>query len=97
MNLSIHEIECLQHYFKEKPVFKVFLFGSTARDEATLDSDVDLLLELDYSKPLGWEFVQMQWDLEKLLSRKVDLVTERSISKHIRAYIDKDKIAIYEK
>jgi predicted nucleotidyltransferase len=84
-------------YFKTQPVLKVFLFGSYARNEATETSDIDLLVELDYSQPVGLEFVQMQLDLQKLLSKKVDLITERGLSKHIRPYIEAEKKLIYEK
>jgi predicted nucleotidyltransferase len=84
-------------YFKTQPVLKVFLFGSYARNEATETSDIDLLVELDYSQPIGLEFVQMQLDLQKLLSKKVDLITERGLSKHLRPYIEAEKKLIYAK
>jgi len=84
-------------YFETQPVLKAFLFGSYARNEATETSDIDLLVELDYSQPIGLEFVQMQLDLQKLLSKKVDLVTERGLSKHIRPYIETEKKLIYAK
>jgi len=84
-------------YFETQPVLKAFLFGSYARNEATEASDIDLLVELDYSQPIGLEFVQMQLDLQKLLSKKVDLVTERGLSKHIRPYIEAEKKLIYAK
>lgn len=45
MNLPIYQIQILQGYFKDKPVLKVYLFGSYARGEADEDSDVDLLKE----------------------------------------------------
>lgn len=70
-------------------------FGSHSRDEADEHRDIDILVELDYSRPIGLEFIGMQLDLEELLDRKVDLLTEKSISKHIKPYIDKDKILIY--
>jgi len=84
-------------YFETQPVLKAFLFGSYARNEATEASDIDLLVELDYSQPIGLEFVQMQLDLQKMLSKKVDLVTERGLSKHLRPYIEAEKKLIYEK
>jgi predicted nucleotidyltransferase len=84
-------------YFETQPVLKAFLFGSYARNEATENSDIDLLLELDYSQPIGLEFVQMQLDLQNLLSKKVDLITERGLSKHLRPYIEAEKKLIYAK
>lgn len=85
----------LQEYFRHKPVEKAFIFGSYARGSADEKSDIDILLELDYSKPIGLEFVQMRIDLENLLHKNVDLVTSRGISKRIRPIIEKEKQLIY--
>ena len=45
-------IKTIQDYFKTQPVLKAWLFGSYARGEETPDSDVDILVDLDYSKPV---------------------------------------------
>ena len=96
MNLSTQDKNRIQQFFASRPVKKAYLFGSYARNEAVTNSDIDLLVELDYSKHIGLGFVQMQLDLEKLLSRKVDLVTNDALSKYIKPYVDKEKILIYE-
>lgn len=85
----------IRNYFKDKPVLKAYLFGSFSRGEANQSSDIDILVELDYSKPIGLEFVQMQLDLQDLLNRKVDLISEKAVSKYVKPYIDKDKVMIY--
>lgn len=87
----------LQQFFADKPVKKAYLFGSYARNEADADSDIDLLVELDYSKPIGLGFVQMVLELEIMLHTKVDLVTEDGLSKYVKPYVDKDKQLIYER
>ena len=97
MNISQENIDILQNYFKNKPVFKAFIFGSFARGEADLSSDYDILVELDYSKKIGMEFLQMQIELADLLKTNVDLVSDKAISKYIRPFIDKDKKLIYER
>jgi hypothetical protein len=63
-------------------VKSVYLFGSVARDEATATSDVDVLVEL--AKPMGWEFFDIQREMEKWLGRKVDLGTIDSLKPRIR-------------
>jgi len=83
--------------FRNKPVKRAFLFGSASRKEDDEQSDVDILVELDYSKPIGLGFVRMQLELEELLKRKVDLLTSNSVSKYIQPFIDSEKILIYEK
>lgn len=96
MNLSVKERLMLQQFFNGKPVKKAYLFGSCARNEADKDSDIDLLVELDYSKHIGLSFVQMVLDLEELLHRKVDLVSTDGLSKYVKPFVDQDKILIYE-
>lgn len=90
-------IDILGTFFKSKPVNKAYIFGSVARGEQRPDSDLDIVVELDRSKPIGLEFIQLQLELEELLNKKVDLLTEKSISKHISPFIEKDKVLIYEK
>ena len=97
MNISAENINILQNYFKTKPVFKAFIFGSFARGEADFNSDYDILVELDYSKKIGMEFLQMQIDLAELLKSNVDLVSDNALSKYIRPFVDKDKMLIYER
>jgi len=97
MNISKENIDILQNYFKNKPVFKAFIFGSFARGEADLNSDHDILVELDYSKKIGLEFLQMQIDLADLLKSNVDLVSDNALSKYIRPFVDIDKMLIYER
>lgn len=90
-------INKLGSYFQSKPVKKAYLFGSTARGEQTENSDIDILLDLDYSRPIGLKFFKMHIELEELLNRKVDILTNQSISGFIKPYIDKDKVLIYER
>ncbi|MBQ7489376.1 MAG: nucleotidyltransferase domain-containing protein [Bacteroidales bacterium] len=63
-------VKTIQDYFKTQPVLKAWVFGSYARGEETEDSDVDILVDLDYSKPVGLEFVQMQLDLQSIRTVK---------------------------
>ena len=84
--------------FARKPVKKAYLFGSYARETAlTETSDIDILVELDYSKHIGLGFIQMILDLEKMLNAKVDLVTTDGLSKYVKPFVEKDKILIYER
>jgi len=90
-------VRVLRRYFRSHPVLKAYLFGSVARGDDDQDSDVDILVELDRTRPIGLEYIQIHLDLEKLLKRKVDLITQKSVSKFIRPYIDQEKELIYER
>lgn len=87
----------LTQYFIDKPVVRAYLFGSYARNEMSESSDVDILLELDYSKRIGLLFFRMWEEIQELLDKKVDLITTESISKYIKERVEKDKVLIYER
>lgn len=97
MNLSKENTLVLQQFFSNKPVKKAYVFGSYARNEANKDSDIDIMIELDYDQPIGMKFFSFQPELESLLNMKVDLVTSDGLSKYIKPIIDNDKIMIYER
>lgn len=97
MQLKKEYIEKIKKYFISKPVIKAYLFGSFSRGEADESSDIDILVELDYTKNIGLEFFRMQNELQNILHRKVDLLTTKAVSKYIHPFIDKDKSLIYEK
>lgn len=97
MHLSSSKIESLKNYFKTKPVLKAYLFGSQVRGSANFCSDVDILVDLDYTQKIGLEFIQMKLDLEKLLESEVDLVSSNGLSKYIKPIVDAEKLLIYEK
>lgn len=61
MGLSIRDTNILRQYVADKPVKRVYLFGSYARNTAVRGTnDIDILLELDYSKPIGMKFFSFQ-------------------------------------
>jgi predicted nucleotidyltransferase len=97
VKLSTEEIKTIADYFRNMPVLRAFLFGSFSREDALSDSDIDILVELDYSKHIGFGFVQMKLDLEEKLHKKIDLVSSNSISKHILPFINNDIKLIYER
>ncbi len=89
--------QLIAEYFKTQPVLKAWLFGSYARGEEREDSDVDILIVLDYSQPVGLKFFGMYEDLKELLGRDVDLVVDRTLASFARESVDHDKILIYER
>lgn len=95
MNAELSQI--LQAFFARQPVLRAFVFGSFARNEQTPESDLDLLVELDPSQPMGLEYVQMYLDLKDITGREVDLVTEQSLSPYVRPRVAQEKVLVYEK
>lgn len=89
-------------YFKDKPVKKVYLFGSYARGEADEESDVDLLVDLDTSKPVGLSFYSWDQELEKAFCRKTDVLANAQRPEHTSNWrlietINREKLLLYER
>lgn len=89
--LLAHQQELTQY-----SVRSLALFGSIARNEAKLTSDVDLLVEFGVS-PGVFAFIRLNHFLEKLLHRKVDLVTKKALHPHLRNKILKEAIYAYQR
>ena len=89
--------QTIANYFKTQPVLKAWLFGSFARGEETPLSDVDIIVLLDRSEPIGLKFFGMWSDLEKLLDRSVDLVEEGELLPFAVENANRDKKLIYER
>ncbi len=88
--------ETVREFFRDKPVKRVYLFGSYARGEENENSDVDLLFE--YTEPFGLLMkIGMEQDLSDILGRKVDLISHGGIKANFLKYIKDDLRIIYEK
>ncbi len=97
MELSTSDIQLVKDFFSGQPVVKAYLFGSYSRGEADNGSDIDILVDLDYSKHIGLGFVTMQSELQQLLHKKIDLISSKAISKYIKPFIEQEKVLIYER
>jgi hypothetical protein len=77
---------------------RLSLFGSTAKGAWNVDtSDIDVLIDLDYSPGVGSRFMKFASSLERLLGRRVDIVTERSItSVSFRNELGSTAVRLYE-
>lgn len=80
---------------RQNDVVMIGLFGSTARGEASEESDLDFLVEFEKRKSL-LEVVRFERELSEKLGKKVDLLTEAAISPYIRDNILRDVTVIYD-
>ena len=88
----------IQEYFRGEPIKKAWLFGSFSRMEEMPVSDIDILVDLDRSAPIGLlQYAGMVNTLERILGRKVDLVAEGSVKPFAEKSINSDKVLIYER
>lgn len=77
---------------KKHNIKKASIFGSYARGEQKKNSDIDIIIEPP--KKMGLEFVEVAYELEDNLNRKVDLLTYNSIHPLIKKYVKKDEVVI---
>jgi len=66
-------------------VKEIGIFGSYVRGEQEYFSDIDILVE--FSEPIGWEFIDLLEYLEDILSLKVDLVTSNALRSQFKERI----------
>ena len=87
----------VEDFFSDKPVDKVWLFGSYARGESDDESDIDILISFQKDSKIGWEYYGWSEDISEAMNKKVDVVSEGGMSKYIRPFIEADKVLLYEK
>jgi hypothetical protein len=73
----------------------LFLFGSTARDEAQSDSDVDLFFDYSRGQFGLYELMEVKEAAARILGCKADIMTRDSIHKRLRANVQADAVPIF--
>lgn len=74
-------------------VVDLALFGSIVRDQAVDDSDVDILVRFD-SPATSKRYFGVQFYIEDLLGRPVDLVTDKALREEMRPYIEQEMVNV---
>ncbi len=96
MGLGKRYILILRKFMAERGadygISRIAVFGSVARGDETPESDVDLLVE--FSRPVGIEFIDLGNALEKELGRRVDVVSRAGIKDKYFKEIEKDIIYV---
>jgi predicted nucleotidyltransferase len=74
-------------------VTRLALFGSTARDEAKENSDIDIVIAFD-GPATSKKYFGVQFLLEDQLRRPVDLVTEKALHPELKPFIEREAIDV---
>ena len=91
-------IDNIKKYLNNIPVEKAWIFGSFARNEESIDSDIDILIRFPKSHKIDlFEYVGIQQDLEDITGRKIDLVEEGQELENIKPVIQLEKRLIYDR
>ena len=73
---------------------KILIFGSYARNEATPNSDLDLIVEFPEGTSLI-DHIGIEFELSEALNMKIDLLSQNGISPYIKDQIMKEAVVIY--
>jgi uncharacterized protein len=74
-------------------VTRLALFGSVVRDSARADSDVDILVSFD-GPVTSSRYLGVQFSLEDLLGRRVDLVTDKALRPELRPHVERGAVRV---
>lgn len=74
-------------------VTRLALFGSMARGVARADSDVDVLVSFD-GPATSERYFGVQFFLEDLLGRRIDLVTDKALRSELRPYVEREAVHV---
>jgi predicted nucleotidyltransferase len=83
----IKQLQSNEKYLLDFGVKEIGLFGSFVNNKANSESDIDLLVDLKKENKTFKNFMSLNYFLEKLFNRKVDLVTKQSLSPYIGPHI----------
>ncbi len=87
--LKQHKAKLWEKY----PIQSLALFGSYARNEQQIESDIDILV--DFKQAVGMEIVELALELDKLLNTKVDLVSRKALENSPKfSHIQKDLLYV---
>jgi predicted nucleotidyltransferase len=91
-------INKLQTFFPTYPIEKAWVFGSYARGEETRKSDMDIMVRFDKNATITLiDYAGIMIDLENLLHKKVDLVSEGTLYDFAKESVEQDKVLVYER
>jgi predicted nucleotidyltransferase len=89
--LRAHELE-----LKAAGVVRLSLFGSSARNTARPDSDIDLLAAFDQARPLSLlDVIRIENHIADLLGCSVDLIEEGTLKPRVRQNVDREAVRAF--
>jgi predicted nucleotidyltransferase len=94
-NTAITALQAHEAELKQLGVDHLYLFGSTARDEAHDDSDVDLFFDYQKGKFGLFELMDVQERTSNILGRKADIMTRDSLHRTLRQRIEAAAVRVF--
>jgi predicted nucleotidyltransferase len=86
----------IKEFCQRNHIQKMDLFGSIVREDFSLQSDIDVLVEFEPGHVPGFNFFKMEAELSQIFGRKVDLQTLNFLGKEIRPSVLAEAVPAYE-
>jgi len=86
-NEIIQQLKSNEQHLLDYGVREIGIFGSFLTNDANSESDIDLLVDIKQESKTFKNFLSLNYFLENLFNRKVDLVTKQSLSPFIGPHI----------
>lgn len=83
---------------KNNDIAKLYLFGSYANDKANVNSDIDMMVEINCTEPLEYadNYFNLKFGLENLLKKEIDLIEYKSVvNPYFKLEFEKSKQLLY--
>lgn len=96
--MDANVIQRVREYLSTQPVLKAWVFGSYSRGEQTPSSDVDIIVVFDDKAEVSLiGYIRIQYELENIFGRKVDLVEDGALLPFAAESANNDRKLIYER
>jgi uncharacterized protein len=91
-------LDKIRAFCEKYPIRKLSLFGSVLRDDFNDESDVDVLVEFEPGAIVTYlDMADMQFELQDILMREVDLLTAEELSRYFRQKVVDTAFLLYER
>jgi len=98
MNELTRHIDQIRMLCGSNKVKSLFAFGSVLTEDFKLESDIDLIVDIDEKNPLSYSdsYFNLKFQLEQLFQRKVDLVEQKALKNpYLKEKIERTMVRIY--
>ena len=95
-NEAITKLKSIEPDIRALGARALYLYGSHARDEARMDSDVDIFIDKDPDRTFGFnEFMDIYFKLQSALGTDVGYTTREGLVEFYRPQIERDAIRVF--
>lgn len=92
---AIRRLRALEPDLRARGVVSLYLFGSTARDEARPDSDVDVFGDLEPGRRFGLDYFGLKFVIQDAIGRPTDFMSRDSLHPLLRRDIEASALKVF--